>query len=189
MLESIEKMTTTLPDEPTFEKTTDDAKKRIAEMKFKSKFDRWLTHTENIEKELKQIYSKYFGQCDEDMKATLAEDASFDKANKEKDVITLRKILQSVNFSYRSSKEPIKTMWEAKADFIKLHQQKPTRVGVSFNTVGEDNDGTALAIKGGPYSGIPCAQCGCTNHLNDNCLTKRHDNGDLLYNEGGVGDE
>ena len=61
VLESIEKMTTTLPDEPTFEETTDDAKKRIAEMKFKSKFDCWLTRTEKIEKELKQIYSKYFG--------------------------------------------------------------------------------------------------------------------------------
>ena len=94
VLELIEKTTTTLPDEPTFEETTEDAKKRIAEMKFKSKFDCWLTRTEKIEKELKQIYLKYFGQCDEDMKATLAEDASFDKANKEKDVITLRKIFK-----------------------------------------------------------------------------------------------
>ena len=72
----------------------EEAKKGIAEMKFKSKFDRWLTWTEKIEKELKQVYSKYFGQCNEDMKATLAEDASFDKANKEKDVITLWKFFK-----------------------------------------------------------------------------------------------
>ena len=63
VLESIEKIKTTLPDEPACEETTDDAKKRIAEMKFKSKFDRWLTRTEKIKKEVKQVYSKYFGQC------------------------------------------------------------------------------------------------------------------------------
>ena len=63
-------------------------------MKFKSKYDRWLTQTEKIEKELKQSYSKYYGQCDEDMKATmLAKDSRFDIAHKEKDVITLRQIL------------------------------------------------------------------------------------------------
>ena len=84
MLESIEKMTATLPDEPTFKSETDDAKKRISEMKFKRKFDRWLTCTEKIEKELKQVYSKYFGQCNEDTKAMLAKDASFDKAKKKR---------------------------------------------------------------------------------------------------------
>ena len=69
------------------------------------------------------------------------------------------------------------------------HQQNPKRVGVSFNTVGEDNDGTALAIKGEPYSGTSCARCGRTNHPIDKCLAKRHDNGELLHIEGGVGDE
>ena len=124
VLESIEKMEETLPKEPEMPAVTDETKRKMEEMKFKSKFDRWLTRTEKIEKELKQVYSKYFGQCDEDMKSTLAEDVKFDTANKEKDVISLRKILQSVNFSYRSSEEPIKTMWQAKVDFIKLRQQK-----------------------------------------------------------------
>ena len=102
-------MTITLPDKPNIESVTESnaEKKKIlekrAEMKFKSKYDRWLTPTERIEKELKQVYSKYFGQCDEDMKATMAEDIKFETANQEKDVLTLRKILQSVNFSYKSS--------------------------------------------------------------------------------------
>ncbi|MCP4749237.1 MAG: hypothetical protein GY874_24340, partial [Desulfobacteraceae bacterium] len=93
-------------------------------MKFKSKFDRWLTCTEKIEKKMKQTYSKYYGQCDEKMKATMAEDPKFEDAHNEKDVITLQKILQSVNLSYRSSEEPVKTIWQAKTDFIKLRQGK-----------------------------------------------------------------
>ena len=84
-------MEETLPKEPEMATATDDKIKKMEEMKFKSKFDRWLTRTEKIEKELKQVYSKYFGQCDEDMKATLAEDVKFDAANKEKDVIALQK--------------------------------------------------------------------------------------------------
>ncbi len=42
-------------------------------MKFKSKYDRLLACMERIEKELKQTYSKYYGQCGEDTKATMAE--------------------------------------------------------------------------------------------------------------------
>ena len=69
-------------------------------MKFKSKYDRWLTRTEKIDKELKQTYYRYYGRCDEDVKAKLAEDAKFEIAHQEKDVIALRRTLQSVNFSY-----------------------------------------------------------------------------------------
>ena len=69
------------------------------------------------------------------------------------------------------------------------HQQNPNRVGVSFNTIGEDNNGTMLATKGNTYSGTPCAQYGRTNHPIDKCFAKRHVNGDLLHIEVGVGDE
>ncbi|MCP4747804.1 MAG: hypothetical protein GY874_16950, partial [Desulfobacteraceae bacterium] len=123
-------MAVTLPDEPDIEtiEESDAAKKKMlerkAEMKFKSKFDCWLTCTEKIEKEMKQTYSKYYGQCGKEMKATIAEDPKFEDVHNKKNVITLRKILQSVNLSYRSSEEPIKTMWQAKTDFIKLRQGK-----------------------------------------------------------------
>ena len=62
VLESLEKMVVTLPDEPGIEtiEESDVAKKKVlerkAEMKFKSKFDRWLTRTEKIEKEMNQSY-------------------------------------------------------------------------------------------------------------------------------------
>ena len=54
--------------------------------------------------------------CDEDIKASLAEYPDFKLANEEKDLIKLYKILQSINFSYRSNQEPILTMWNAKAE-------------------------------------------------------------------------
>ena len=46
------------------------------------------------------------------------------QANEDKDLIKLYKILQNVNFSYKSSQEPILTMWNAKRDFINLRQEK-----------------------------------------------------------------
>lgn len=73
---------------------------------------------------MKQVYSLYYGQCNEDIKSILAEDPSFKQANENKDLIKLYKILQNVNFSYKSSQEPILTMWKAKRDFINLQQQK-----------------------------------------------------------------
>ncbi len=56
VLKYIEKMTNTLPDEPDIETVTkNDAEKtkileKRAELKFKSKYDQWLTRTERIEK-------------------------------------------------------------------------------------------------------------------------------------------
>ena len=56
-------------------------------------------------------------------KATMAENASFEAANLSKDVIALRRILQSCTFSYRSSEEPIMTMLNAKLDLANIRQQ------------------------------------------------------------------
>lgn len=67
---------------------------------------------------MKQVYSLYHGQCNEDTKFSLAEDPLFKQAKKDKDLIKLYKILQNVNFSYKSSQEPILTMWNAKRAFI-----------------------------------------------------------------------
>jgi hypothetical protein len=39
-------------------------------------------------------------------------------------VLTLRKLLKNINFNYRRSEEPIKTLWQADKDFINLKQQK-----------------------------------------------------------------
>ncbi len=115
VLESIEKMAVTLPVEPTVVTEADGVTvSRVEEIKYGKKYDRWLTRTNKIEQQLKQVYSVYFGQCDDDIKASLAEHPDFKRVDQEKDLIQLYKILQSVNFSYRSNQEPVLTMWNAK---------------------------------------------------------------------------
>jgi hypothetical protein len=77
----------------------------MEKMEYSKRYDKWLTITYKIEAELKQVYAIYYGHCDEDMKASLIEDPSFDTINKKKDVIKLMKLLQSVNFNRNDSKE------------------------------------------------------------------------------------
>lgn len=94
-------------------------------MKFKEKYSRWCTTCEKIETQLKQSYFKYYGQCDDDMKASLEEDAGFTDAHKTKDVLKLRIIIRTVvTFHYRKSKEPIKMMFESNKDFLNFKQHR-----------------------------------------------------------------
>ena len=93
-------------------------------MKFKRKYDQYLNQIHKVKMQLKQTYSKYYGQMDEEMKGTLTEDHEFKTAHPEKDVLMLRKLLKNTNFNYRRSEEPIKTLWQATKDFIHLKQQK-----------------------------------------------------------------
>ena len=74
--------------------------------------------------QLKQIFSKYFGQIDEDMKGSLKEDKDYQRAFDKKDVIALRKILKAINFNYKKSEEPIKTLWQANKDLFNMRQYK-----------------------------------------------------------------
>lgn len=59
------------------------------------------------------------------------------------------------------------------------------KVGVSFNTNGEDEDGTALVNKG--YTGPACSRCSRKNHPIEKCIAKRHEDGTILHVEGGHG--
>ena len=124
VLQSLEEGKVVMPVEPTATKEPDGSVTKENEMKFNKKFERWLTLSYQIEKELKQSFNIYYGQCDDDMKASLAENPTFEAAFKSKDVIELHKILQSVNFSYSSTEEPIFSMWKTKSDFVKLRQHK-----------------------------------------------------------------
>ena len=74
--------------------------------------------------QLKQTSSKYYGQIDEETKGTLNKDPEFEREHQEKDVLTLRKLLKNINFNYRRSEEPIKTLWQANKNLINLKQQK-----------------------------------------------------------------
>ena len=82
VLESLEKEADTLPSEP-LPVTTDDygSMTDVEKMKYKSKYDKYLTWVDKVEMQLKQIYSKYYGQCDKDMKASLKEDSNFERAH------------------------------------------------------------------------------------------------------------
>ena len=39
-------------------------------------------------------------------------------------MLTQRKLLKNINFNYRRSEEPLKTLWQTNKDFINLKQQK-----------------------------------------------------------------
>ena len=115
VLKLLEKETITTPSKPTPVTIggSDDKNASMSDMekmKFKSKYDKYLTRVDKVDMQLKQIYSKYYGQCDEDMKASLKEDDDFKRAHQEKDVIKLCKLLKTINFNYKKSEEPIKTL-------------------------------------------------------------------------------
>ena len=91
-------------------------------MKFKSKYDTYLNQIHKVKMQLKQTYSKDYGQIDEEMKGVLTEDQEFETGHQEKDVLTLRKLLKNINFNYRRSEKPIKTLWQADKEFVNLKQ-------------------------------------------------------------------
>ena len=57
--------------------TDPDVMSEVEKMKFKSKFDKYLTPTDKIEMQLKQVFSKDNGQVNEEMRGILKEDDSF----------------------------------------------------------------------------------------------------------------
>ena len=60
-------------------------------------------------------------------------------------------------------------------------QKYPSKVGVSFNTVGENN-GEALVNDGTKRTS--CSRYGCINHIVDKCYAKKHDDGTMLHKLG-----
>ena len=68
VLQSIEEGKFVLPIEPMLTTQPDGTVLKIEEMKFNKKYDRWLGLEYTIQKELKQAYAIYYGQCDDDMK-------------------------------------------------------------------------------------------------------------------------
>lgn len=122
-ISSLEEGKKVLQPEPTLSKQHDGTFNEEDKMKFNKHYTNWLNLEYTIEKEMKQSYSIYLGQCNGNMKATLAEHKDFKTADKAKDLLTPHKILQSINLSYTTSEEPIVMMWKAKSDFVKIHQQ------------------------------------------------------------------
>ena len=149
MLEYLEKGTIILPTAPTPTIQDDGTITKTDEIIFNKEYDRYTSLRYTFENELKQVYSLYYCQDDDDMKATLAEDPKFDNINKSKDVLGLYKLLQSANFSYTNNKEPIMAMWKVIADFVKIKQQKGQTVNdyyERFKTMYEVNKSLSTSI-------------------------------------------
>jgi len=74
VLETINKMQVILPPEPepTIMLEADGWVLKMDEIKYGMMYDQWLTRTKKAKKEMKQIYSIYYRQCDEDIKSGLA---------------------------------------------------------------------------------------------------------------------
>ena len=123
-LESLEKEVKIGPNEPIIVTKDDGSMSKIEEMKFKSKYDKYLNWVHKIKMQLNQTYSKYYWQINEEMKGSLTKDPEFEKAHQEKDVLKLKKLLKNINFNYKRSKELIKTLWQADKYFIILKQHK-----------------------------------------------------------------
>ena len=111
--------------------------------------------------QLKQVFLKYYGQVDEDMGATLKEDADFERAYNAKDVIALQKMLKAINFNYKKSKEPIKTTWQATTDFIlaKQHTKGCLEILLGFNSQ-QRRPRTQKSDHGSPFVDIICHKRG-----------------------------
>jgi hypothetical protein len=52
------------------------------------------------------------------MKGSITKDPEFKRAHQEKDMLELQKLLHNINFNYRRSREPLKTLWQVDKDFI-----------------------------------------------------------------------
>jgi hypothetical protein len=100
----------------------------MEEIKCSKKYDRGLTMTEIINRELKHVYSIYYIQCIEDIKSSFTKDTGFKVSYNERNLIKLYKILQNMNFIQRGREVTILTLWNAKRDCIKLCQQKDQSV-------------------------------------------------------------
>ena len=127
----------------------------VEKMKFKAKFDKFLTRTDKIEMQLKQVFSKYFGQVNDDMRGTLKEDPDFERAHNAKDAIALWKMLKSINYNYKKSEEPIKTMYQATKDLILMKQYKKDIALSLWALSVQSRKAAALVVEAGTK---PCEQ-------------------------------
>ena len=123
VLQSLEEIREIMPIQPAATLEADGTMSKTNEIIFNREVNKWIDLKYTIEKERKNVYAIYYGQCDEEMKATLAMDPDYERINRTKDLIGLYKILQKVNYSYTASEEPIVTMWKAKLDWARIRQQ------------------------------------------------------------------
>ena len=166
VLESLEKESITLPSEPvpSYTKGTDGkdttAITDIEMIKFKSKYGKYLSRVDTIENQSKQAFSIYYGQISDEMKASLKEDPDHERSFQEKDVFALRKMLKSVNFNYKKTEEPFKTLVVATKDMMNLRQNESTlqEYHTKFEATRKVVDEIYSSDHGSPYIDIICRE-------------------------------
>ena len=110
VLQSIKEMDDITPEEPELVTPLDPNKVRGEEIKYGKKLDRHLSKIDKIETQMKQVFSLFMGQMDDDTKHCLAEHIEWEVTKQGKDLIKMLEILQGINFSHTSTQEPIVTM-------------------------------------------------------------------------------
>ena len=127
---------------------------------FKTKYSKYLGRVDTIEKESKQAYSVYFGQISDEMKASLKEDPDYKRSFQEKDVFALRKMLKNVNFNYKNTEEPFKTLMIATKDMMNLRQNDSTLQDyfAKFEATRKIVDEFYSSEHGNPFIDIICRE-------------------------------
>ncbi len=82
-----------------------------------------------IKKELHHVYNLYMGQCSDDVKSVLKEHKEYDEMIKNKDVFLLRQMLLNLSVGFKSTKQPVKTLFVCLREYMTIRQEK-----------GESND-------------------------------------------------
>ena len=124
VLRSLEAGKLVLPEEPVANADDKGHLTDAEKVRYSKLLDKWIMKKDDILEQMMQVYTLYLGQCDEDIKATIAEHPDFTTVHLNKDVLALYKILQSVSFSYTNSEEPMVSIWKAKSDFMRIRQGK-----------------------------------------------------------------
>jgi hypothetical protein len=62
-------------------------------------------------------------------------------------------------------------------------QKYPSRIGTSFNTMGEGKESGERPVNDGAKH-PSCSRCGHTNHTLDKCVARTHTDGTMLHNMG-----
>lgn len=98
-----------------------DAKEKL---KYEIHYSKNLKREELVENELTQVFHLYIGQCSDEVKSTLKEHEKYDEMEKKMDVFLLRKMLLNLSVGFKSTKQPVKTLFVCLREFMMIRQHK-----------------------------------------------------------------
>lgn len=120
-----EKVVLNPPDETKFQTKGDDGTMTMSkaqELMFSKEYDRHLKDKHSLDEHLARMFHITLGQCDDGIKATLAEDDDYKAVNEEMNVIKLIKMIEGICFNSDSTTEPIFALIQALISLVTLRQ-------------------------------------------------------------------